>query len=315
MTEELIDKKLIDCFWFLKNSCSKGKQCEFRHYPPVLNTTTICENWKQLKCLNYTCNFRHPSSSHLITKQTPCTFFMSGNCTRGNSCPYSHDSKRVNTTETKKVIEEKNVKEATPPITESQSTKSSQIEVLNQLSIPRIVFQGGKSSSPSPSPSSSSLNQKSQSVSGVSKKQEATSISSNSEIQSQAPKTKGKTTDPSKSWLSIDTTAAHKTRFGVKPLSELVTTGDHSSSDHNPVSSSENSNHTCQNETDSKKEVDNGTNHKTQTLINSSEKKRKLETEEEDSHLAIKRLKQSPTSVIDSIVEDEDSIIEDEIDI
>lgn len=88
-----IDKKIVDCYWYLQNQCAKGESCEYRHWKPALENPITCTDWQQGKCLNKECNFRHPSTAiaNLGKKNVVCYYFTHGGCMKGSSCPYSHE--------------------------------------------------------------------------------------------------------------------------------------------------------------------------------------------------------------------------------
>eukprot|EP01117_Protostelium_nocturnum_P004712 TRINITY_DN1708_c0_g1_i4.p1 TRINITY_DN1708_c0_g1~~TRINITY_DN1708_c0_g1_i4.p1 ORF type:complete len:171 (-),score=52.57 TRINITY_DN1708_c0_g1_i4:850-1362(-) len=107
------NKKCIDCTYFFgKESnvnnnngtaigmgCRKGEHCEYRHNANALNTTTICNHWTLGLCNNVSCSERHPflpSNSNAMAdnrKQIPCHYFIHSICSKGESCPFSHQLK------------------------------------------------------------------------------------------------------------------------------------------------------------------------------------------------------------------------------
>jgi hypothetical protein len=116
--EEL--KKQTDCYFYLHNTCTKGDRCEFRHSEAALGTQTVCREWVLDNCpRGVDCPSRHPSKQvatktkpvykpgysapyrapHYPTyhqaplvdrSQTPCYYFLLGQCAKGAACPYSH---------------------------------------------------------------------------------------------------------------------------------------------------------------------------------------------------------------------------------
>jgi hypothetical protein len=80
-----VDKKLIDCYWFLQDQCKKGDACEYRHSQAAHDTQTVCKFWQQNQCTNQSCKFRHPSGNKAL-----CMFFAQGACNKGDACPYLH---------------------------------------------------------------------------------------------------------------------------------------------------------------------------------------------------------------------------------
>jgi hypothetical protein len=140
--EEL--KKQTDCYFYLHNTCTKGDRCEFRHSEAALGTQTVCREWVLDNCpRGVDCPSRHPSKQvatktkpvykpgysapyrapHYPTyhqaplvdrSQTPCYYFLLGQCAKGAACPYSHQFAVANKAEStsKKSTEDtdKNIK-------------------------------------------------------------------------------------------------------------------------------------------------------------------------------------------------------------
>lgn len=70
-------RKNNDCYFYYYSTCTKvrknhplappvsnpetlqGDNCSFRHEPSALGCETVCSFWKEGKCLNVHCNFRH----------------------------------------------------------------------------------------------------------------------------------------------------------------------------------------------------------------------------------------------------------------
>jgi len=85
----VVDKKLVDCYWFLQNQCKKGDACEYRHCKAAIDKSP-CKFWPG--CTNQNCSFQHPSAG-IVNKersQTPCLYFLQGKCTKGDACPFQH---------------------------------------------------------------------------------------------------------------------------------------------------------------------------------------------------------------------------------
>ncbi|PRP75231.1 ribosome-binding protein 1-like [Planoprotostelium fungivorum] len=76
-------RSYTDCFYFINSHCTKGAGCEYRHSPEAKNTTTVCKKFSQGQCTNVQCPLRH-------LLQTPCAYFSTTGCNRGDSCPYAH---------------------------------------------------------------------------------------------------------------------------------------------------------------------------------------------------------------------------------
>jgi len=93
-------KKETDCWFFLNAECTKKETCEFRHSEVAKSNPKVCRNWmKSGQCeAGANCTFRHPSK--LVPPfgqekvKIPCTFFMKGECWKGEHCPYLHQIPR-----------------------------------------------------------------------------------------------------------------------------------------------------------------------------------------------------------------------------
>nr|XP_002711422.2 uncharacterized protein C12orf50 homolog isoform X3 [Oryctolagus cuniculus] len=48
-----------DCYYFFNSTCIKGSQCRFRHCEKALGSDTVCSLWREKKCLDPLCRFRH----------------------------------------------------------------------------------------------------------------------------------------------------------------------------------------------------------------------------------------------------------------
>ncbi|XP_029810626.1 uncharacterized protein C12orf50 homolog isoform X2 [Suricata suricatta] len=48
-----------DCYFFFNSTCIKGSQCRFRHCEEALGSDTVCLLWREGKCLDPLCRFRH----------------------------------------------------------------------------------------------------------------------------------------------------------------------------------------------------------------------------------------------------------------
>lgn len=78
-------RKLEDCVFFLKQGCSKGASCEFRHKDGLKATSKVCEDWTTGHCTNINCPKRHPTVSKSV-----CVYFQRGGCKRGRECHFAH---------------------------------------------------------------------------------------------------------------------------------------------------------------------------------------------------------------------------------
>ncbi|KAM5287892.1 uncharacterized protein C12orf50 homolog [Ctenodactylus gundi] len=48
-----------DCYFYFNSTCIKGSQCQFRHCEEALSSDTVCSLWRERKCLDPLCRFRH----------------------------------------------------------------------------------------------------------------------------------------------------------------------------------------------------------------------------------------------------------------
>ncbi|KAL9642029.1 hypothetical protein ABK040_004082 [Willaertia magna] len=87
---------LTDCVFYLKDMCTKGDKCEFRHCEATKHNTRICKFWTRGECLNKDCSFRHPTIKPTVEPTvTPCYFYSIGSCTKVN-CPFLHQKPEAN---------------------------------------------------------------------------------------------------------------------------------------------------------------------------------------------------------------------------
>ena len=108
------DRRITDCFYFIRGGCSKGDACPFRHPTfSVSEVPPVCIGWNKFQCTNISCRFQHPSglttalpasirvakksidgstdlSDKRVRDQQVCKYFMSGRCTRSD-CAFLHD--------------------------------------------------------------------------------------------------------------------------------------------------------------------------------------------------------------------------------
>ncbi|XP_030747233.1 zinc finger CCCH domain-containing protein 11A-like isoform X2 [Sitophilus oryzae] len=89
MTDLESPKKTNDCYFYYYSTCSKGDSCGFRHEPSALGCETMCAFWKEGKCLNVHCNFRH-MELRKNRKAIPCYWeTQPGGCLKPH-CPFMH---------------------------------------------------------------------------------------------------------------------------------------------------------------------------------------------------------------------------------
>ncbi|CAG9832288.1 unnamed protein product [Diabrotica balteata] len=93
MTDLDSPKKNNDCYFYYYSTCSKGDSCIFRHEPSALGCETMCSFWKEGKCFNIQCNFRH-MELRKNRKAIPCYWeSQPGGCLKGH-CSFLHQNPR-----------------------------------------------------------------------------------------------------------------------------------------------------------------------------------------------------------------------------
>ncbi|XP_076257372.1 uncharacterized protein LOC143194449 isoform X1 [Rhynchophorus ferrugineus] len=105
MTDLESPKKTNDCYFYYYSTCSKGDSCGFRHEPSALGCETMCAFWKEGKCLNVHCNFRH-MELRKNRKAIPCYWeTQPGGCLKPH-CPFMHQKSRgINQRDEKDITE------------------------------------------------------------------------------------------------------------------------------------------------------------------------------------------------------------------
>ncbi|KAK5643587.1 hypothetical protein RI129_007432 [Pyrocoelia pectoralis] len=82
-------RKNNDCYFYYYSTCNKGDSCTFRHEPSALGCETVCSFWKEGKCLNVHCSFRH-MELRKNRKAIPCYWeSQPGGCLKPH-CPFLH---------------------------------------------------------------------------------------------------------------------------------------------------------------------------------------------------------------------------------
>ncbi|XP_050294055.1 zinc finger CCCH domain-containing protein 11A-like isoform X2 [Anthonomus grandis grandis] len=89
MTDLESPKKNNDCYFYYYSTCSKGDSCAFRHEPSALGCETMCSFWKEGKCLNVHCNFRH-MELRKNRKAIPCYWESQPVGCLKPHCPFMH---------------------------------------------------------------------------------------------------------------------------------------------------------------------------------------------------------------------------------
>ncbi|KAJ3659273.1 hypothetical protein Zmor_010970 [Zophobas morio] len=91
MTDLESPRKNNDCYFYYYSTCAKGDNCTFRHEPSALGCETMCSFWKEGKCLNVHCNFRH-MELRKNRKAIPCYWeSQPGGCLKPH-CPFLHQN-------------------------------------------------------------------------------------------------------------------------------------------------------------------------------------------------------------------------------
>nr|CAI5825646.1 unnamed protein product [Callosobruchus analis] len=99
MTDLESPKKNNDCYFYYYSTCAKGDRCGFRHEPSALGCETICSFWKEGKCVNIHCNFRH-MELRKNRKAIPCYWETQPvGCLKAH-CPFMHQKPKPNNLET-----------------------------------------------------------------------------------------------------------------------------------------------------------------------------------------------------------------------
>ncbi|CAH1174049.1 unnamed protein product [Phaedon cochleariae] len=93
MTDLDSPKKNNDCYFYYYSTCAKGDNCTFRHEPSALGCETMCSFWKEGKCLNVQCNFRH-MELRKNRKAIPCYWESQPMGCLKSHCPFMHQNPR-----------------------------------------------------------------------------------------------------------------------------------------------------------------------------------------------------------------------------
>ncbi|XP_044747994.1 zinc finger CCCH domain-containing protein 11B-like isoform X2 [Coccinella septempunctata] len=91
MTDLDSPRRNNDCYFYYYSTCTKGDSCTFRHEPSALGCETMCSFWKEGKCLNVHCNYRH-MELRKNRKAIQCYWEnQPGGCLKPH-CPFLHQN-------------------------------------------------------------------------------------------------------------------------------------------------------------------------------------------------------------------------------
>ncbi|XP_054713674.1 zinc finger CCCH domain-containing protein 11A-like [Uloborus diversus] len=82
-----------DCYFYYYSSCTKGKECPFRHCEAALGTETVCVLWREGKCFRANCKFRH-MENRIKRGLIPCFWENQPGGCRKPHCVFLHQKSR-----------------------------------------------------------------------------------------------------------------------------------------------------------------------------------------------------------------------------
>ncbi|KAF5366578.1 hypothetical protein D9758_008932 [Tetrapyrgos nigripes] len=95
------EQRKVPCIFWTRGTCTRGDACEFWHDPNVEAPDSIvkevAEKYSQIrpKLSSIPLSTNDPLSSgksnYQSPEKTPCSYWIRGTCTRGDTCRYSHD--------------------------------------------------------------------------------------------------------------------------------------------------------------------------------------------------------------------------------
>ncbi|XP_077701866.1 uncharacterized protein C12orf50 homolog isoform X6 [Canis aureus] len=130
-----------DCYFFFNSTCIKGSQCRFRHCEEALGSDTVCSLWREGKCLDLLCRFRHMEmqqncsiSCFWETQPLGCVKI---------SCIFYHSKPRnINglfLPPSSNITPQKETQEGTPPPTQSQEPLKPQENISRPIHHPLVL--------------------------------------------------------------------------------------------------------------------------------------------------------------------------------
>ncbi|XP_032972817.1 uncharacterized protein C12orf50 homolog isoform X1 [Rhinolophus ferrumequinum] len=130
-----------DCYFFFNSTCMKGSQCRFRHCQEALGNDTVCSLWREGKCLDPLCRFRHMEmqqncsiSCFWETQPLGCVKI---------SCIFYHSKPRnINglfLPPSSNITQQKETQEETPLLTQSQEPLKTQENIPPPIHYPLVL--------------------------------------------------------------------------------------------------------------------------------------------------------------------------------
>ncbi|XP_047722098.1 uncharacterized protein C12orf50 homolog isoform X3 [Prionailurus viverrinus] len=130
-----------DCYFFFNSTCIKGSQCRFRHCEEALGSDTVCSLWREGKCLDPLCRFRHMEmqqncsiSCFWETQPLGCVKI---------SCIFYHSKPRnINglfLPPSSNITPQKETQEGIPPLTQSQEPLKTQENISRPIHHPLVL--------------------------------------------------------------------------------------------------------------------------------------------------------------------------------
>ncbi|KAM8935046.1 uncharacterized protein C12orf50 homolog isoform 3-T3 [Lycaon pictus] len=130
-----------DCYFFFNSTCIKGSQCRFRHCEEALGSDTVCSLWREGKCLDPLCRFRHMEmqqncsiSCFWETQPLGCVKI---------SCIFYHSKPRnINglfLPPSSNITPQKETQEGIPPPTQSQEPLKPQENISRPIHHPLVL--------------------------------------------------------------------------------------------------------------------------------------------------------------------------------
>lgn len=89
----MTDKTNDDCYFYYYSTCQKADLCPYRHEPTALGCETVCQDWKNKRCVKPRCSLRH-----MILKknrqQIPCYWETQPTGCQKPHCAFRHSLPR-----------------------------------------------------------------------------------------------------------------------------------------------------------------------------------------------------------------------------